>query len=214
MTGELKTLISVGIATLVIIFGGIFLLTKSSTPKSPQKANEALLVREDSNKIATDGAKVTIVEFGDFQCPACASAHPVVKQLVGDNKGQVNFVFRNFPLTNIHANAIVSAMAVEAAGEQGKYWEMFGKVYETQDKWSESKTAIDIFVEYAKEMELDVDKFKKAIEENKFKDKIDRDFSDGQILGVNATPTFFVNGEMVVGITDLINKVNLELQNK
>lgn len=214
MTGEAKTLITIAAATLVILFGGIFFLTKPSTPQVPQKVNEALLVREDSNKIVTDGAKVTIVEFGDFQCPACGAAHPVIEQILQDNKDQVNFVFRNFPLSNIHANAIVSALAAEAAGEQGKYWEMHHKIYDTQDKWSESKTAIDIFVDYAKELNLDVDKFKKAIEENKFKDKIEKDFADGQTIGVNVTPTFFVNGEKMEGFGDLLNKVNLEIQKK
>ena len=164
----------------------------------PRVTDEKLLVGEDSHKVTSDSAKVTIVEFGDYQCPACGAAHPIVKQILKDYGEQITFVFRNFPLP-MHNNAKISAEAAEAAGAQGKFWEMHDKLYETQNNWAESSKPLDLFVNYAQELGLDVDKFKEDIDGNKYSDRINKDKSDGNTLGVNSTPTFFINGEKLVG---------------
>lgn len=194
MNNEIKAILGIGIVTVLVLVGAVTLLSKPSQPTSNTKLDNKLLVKEDSNKIATDSAKVTIVEFADFQCPACAAVHPAVKQILNDYKGKVNFVFRHFPLPQ-HKNALIAASAAEAAGEQGKFWEMENLLFENQDKWSESDKAKEIFLTYAKELGLDKDKFKSAIEGNKFTSKITGDKDDGQALGVNSTPTFFINGQ-------------------
>lgn len=196
MTGELKTLLGIGAATLLILGGGVFLFSRSSSSTTPAKADPALLIRDDSDRIATDSAKATLVEFGDFQCPACAASYPYVKQILTDFSGQLNFVWRDFPLAQ-HRNAQIAAEAAEAAGEQGKYWQMHDLLFTRQGDWSESDKPLDIFVEYAKSLGLDPDKFTTAVKDHKYLPKIQQDTSDGNRLGVNSTPTFFVNGEKV-----------------
>ena len=196
LTTETKILIGTGLATLIILVGGIFFLTKNDQKvidRSSKPADASVLVRSDSNKISTDSAKVTLVEFGDYQCPACAGAYPIVKKVLSDYDGKVNFVFRNFPLPQ-HANALIAAEAAEVAGEQGKYWEMHDKLYQNRDDWGESGDAFNKIVGYATDLKLDIDSFKKDVQANKFADKIQRDVVDGNTLGVSVTPTFYING--------------------
>jgi len=200
---ETKILIGIGLATLVILFGGIFFVSKNqaNNPTGGQKvdANSQFLVRDNSHKIATDSAKVTLVEFADFQCPACGVAYPVIKKIKAEYAGKINYVFRHYPLT-IHANAMNAGMAAEAASEQNKFWEMHDKLFETQSDWSNSDKPFEIFDNYAKDLGLDLDKFKKDSQDQKFADKIRGDQADGNALNITATPTLFVNGEQIVGV--------------
>lgn len=197
MNGEIKFFLSVGVVTLVLLIGGvIFYSGKTSTNVKP--VDPSLLVRENSTKITSASASATFVEFGDMQCPACAVVHPVTKQIREEYNGKVNFVFRHFPLSQ-HKNAQVGAEAVEAAGEQGKFWEMQDIMYDKQNEWGEADKPVDVFITYAKELNLDEEKFKSAVQSNKFKDKIDGDAYDGNQLGVDATPTFFINGKKYTG---------------
>ncbi len=198
-----KIFISVIFATLVLLFGGVYLFSKNGGTTNTAKVGDTILIASDS--FVTGGiengnylpksqtALATLVEFGDYQCPACGAYHPLVKQLLTEMSGKVNFVFRNFPLTQ-HANANVSAYAVEAAGIQNKFWQMHDKVYETQKDWSESMTAKDIFIGYAKELGLDITQFKKDIDSQAIKEKVARDSNDGTLVKLNSTPTFFLNG--------------------
>jgi protein-disulfide isomerase len=215
MKDEAKVLIGIGLATLIILAGGVFFLSKTnnSSTSSPEEVDAKLLVKDDSNRIGTESAKVTLVEFGDFQCPSCAAAHPIVKQILQDYKNKIFFVFRNFPLP-MHKNAQIAAEAAEGAGAIGgqkKYWEMHDKLFENQNEWAENNKPLDLFIEYSKELELDTDKFKKAVEQNKFQGKIQKDINDGNSIGVNGTPTFFVNGKKVK-ITDLKSTIDSELK--
>lgn len=192
MSSEVKMLIGIGVVCLGI-FGVIALI--SSSNNSSQPVDSAKLVRENSNKIEGSSG-VTLVEFGDYQCPACATAHPTVKRLLDKYQGKITFVFRNFPLP-LHKNADISSRAAEAAGIQGKYWEMHDLLYENQDKWAESEKPLDIFVGFAQKLDLDGEKFRQDVQSNQFDDKISGDKSDGTALGVNSTPTFFVNGQKI-----------------
>lgn len=197
MTQEAKILIGIGVVTLVLLFGAVFFLSKSPTPPAAgTPVDQNLLVRENSRKIATDSAKVTIVEFGDYQCPACGAAHPVIKQVLKDFSGKVNFVFRDFPFPQ-HLNAMEAAEAAESAGAQGKYWDMYDLLYQNQEEWSEVSNPREIFTSYAKQLNLNIDQFSSDMDTNKFVDKINKDKQDGEALGVNSTPTFFVNGEKI-----------------
>ena len=203
MTNENKILIGIGVVTLLLVGIAVFSLGGNNSSNSDATSKEAkdikTLIRSDSHAKGPANAKVTVVEFGDFQCPACGSAYPVVSQILGEYKDKVRFVYRNYPLP-VHKNAKVAAQAAEAAGAQGKYFEMYDALFGNQKAWSESDKALDdYFVKYAKELKLDVEKFTKEVKENKYNAKIEKDISDGNAVGVNATPTFYINGVEQVG---------------
>lgn len=195
MNSETKTLISIGAVTLAILVGVIYAVSLfSNKPVEQTVVDTSILVRPNSNTRPAKNTKVTLVEFTDFQCPACGAAYPVVKQIIDNHKSDVTFVVRNFPLVNIHNNAFSAALAAEAAGAQGKYWQMYNKLYETQSAWSESTDVRAVFIKYAQELKLNTEQFTKDFDEQKFKEKINKDMADGNVLRVNATPTFFING--------------------
>lgn len=203
MNQEIKMLGGLTIVTVLLIFGAGFFLTQqqSSSPSQPTVADsqKEFLVRDDSSKIGTDSAKVTIVEFSDFQCPACGALYPTLHAILNDYQGKVTFVYRQYPLP-MHKNAMVAAEAAEAAGAQGKFKDMHDMLFEKQSEWSESSKPKEIFAQYAQALGLDVEKFRQAVDAQAFKDKIARDQQDGNILGVNSTPTFFINGKRFVGV--------------
>lgn len=193
MNTDLKfILLAVG-ATVAIVAGGIFLSSKMGSASKSQKVNSDLLVRADSDKIQAKNEKAVLVEFGDFQCPACGTYHSLVKQLTVDFKDSLTFVFRNFPLSQ-HTNAKPSAYAAEAAGLQGKYWEMHNYLYENQDKWSTMADPMPYFRDYAKTLGLDLKKFDTDVAGSVVKAKVDKDSGDATALAVNSTPTFYLNG--------------------
>lgn len=144
-------------------------------------------------------SKVLLVEYGDFQCPGCASAHPTVQQIKEDYKDDIAFVFRNFPLTSIHPHALVAAASAEAAGKQGKYWEMHDKLYTAQDEWSNvaANDRAAIFEGYAAELGLDLEQFKSDVTDPAITKKINFDLALGKEQGVESTPTFILNGRIL-----------------
>ena len=116
-----------------------------------------------------------------------------------DYNGKITMYFRNFPLVNLHPNAMAGANAAEAAGDQGKFWEMYDKLYQNQSAWSALSDPTDMFVSYAKSLGLDTAKFSSAINSKQFQSLIDQDMADGNALGVNATPTLYFNGLKYAG---------------
>ncbi|GEM_PF-110606 len=140
-------------------------------------------------------SSVTLVEYADFQCPACAQYHPMVKALEQEFGGDVQFIFRHFPLTRIHPNAVDAGKAAEAAGQQGKFWEMRDILFERQTEWSPKPRPQATFIGYAQELGLDVGRFEDDMDRDDIEDKIDAHAQSGFASGVNATPTFFLNGE-------------------
>ena len=141
-------------------------------------------------------SKVTLIEYADFECPGCGNMSPIIKAVMEEYKDKIQFVFRNFPLTTIHANAKAAAATAEAAGLQGKYWEMHDKIYAGQSDWStlsESKR-VDFFANYAKDLNLDMAKFSADIISKSVSDKISFDSALGKKIGVDSTPTFYLNG--------------------
>lgn len=194
MNSETKLFLGIIFATVVIIGSAVFAFSR---PTNTPKINQELLVRADSPKIGSPSASVTLVGFEDFQCPACGAYYPVVKKLTETYKDSLALVFRHFPLPS-HANAIPAARAAEAAGKQGKFWEMHDKLYETQRDWSAEKNPTEIFVGYAKGFGLNEEQFKKDMASSDVQKRIDNDIVDANTIGINATPTFFVNGEKIV----------------
>lgn len=164
------------------------------------KAPSGQLIREDSPTMGPADAKITIVEFYDPECESCAAFAPVVKKIYSDYGGKVRLVMRYMPF---HKNSMTAATFTEAAAEQGKYWEAREMLFKKQPEWGEKHGAPPdpnappinvLFDKYAKELGLDMEKAKASINARKFDEKIKRDQSDGQGLGVRRTPTFFVNG--------------------
>ena len=197
MSGESKFLAGIGIFTVIIIAAGIFFFSRNKPQENVnEKADEAVLLANTKNSIGDSNAPVKIVEFADLQCPACRSAAPIVKNVLEKHKDQVYFVWRHYPLST-HKNARLAARAAEAAAIQGKFFEMTDILFTKQPEWSEKSDSKDLFVSYAQEIGLDVEKFKADLDASY--DIIDQDFADGNKVGVSSTPTFFINGEKKPG---------------
>ena len=139
-------------------------------------------------------AKLTLIEYGDFQCPACAAYEPMVDQFNKEFGTTTQTVYRNFPLTTIHKHAQAAAQAAEAAGLQGKYWDMHNMLFEHQDQWVKNSHPADIFTQYAATLKLDIDKFNTDKDSEAIATKIRNDRASGEKAGVNGTPSFFLNG--------------------
>lgn len=197
ISNEMKVMGGVLLATVVIIVGGALLAGRDSGTAPGAELSEedrGRVVRTNSPALGPDDAKVTIVEFGDFQCPACGALHPIMTRLREQNADKsVRFVYRHFPLAQ-HEFAQVAAEAAAEAQAQGKFWEMHDTMFERQ-----SKLDIPDLVEYARELGLDGAAMQKALDEGTHRAAVLQDRSDGVALGVNSTPTLFLNNRMYTG---------------
>src|SRR3989304_3001183 len=144
-------------------------------------------------KGALDG-HVTIVEFSDFECSYCAKVEPTINKVLDEYKNEVKLIYRHFPLVLFHKNAFKASLAAEAAGKQGKFWEMHDKMFNNQQNIKEED-----LLKYAEELKLDMEAFTKAMNSQEAKEIVERDMQLGKEFGVLATPTFFVNGKMFLG---------------
>ena len=186
----------IAIVFIAAIVGGTWLLR---APQRPANANNAQIAANsqgaDPPRIRGEAnAPVTIEEFGDFQCPPCAQTHPLLKRIEAQYGSRLRVIFRNFPLANIHPHAVNAARAAEAAGLQGKYWEMHDMIYENQATWTAAERPQDIFTSYARALNLDVDRFTNDARSGEVMERIRNDFARGTSLGVTGTPTLFLNG--------------------
>ena len=199
MTQETKLVIGVIVVSLSIVFGGVFFLSNSDDKEIQVVANGSLITKNSYKTEPTEG-KITIVEFADFQCPACARTAPALERIVDEYEGKVSLVFRHFPLSQ-HKNAMVAAEAAEAAGSLGgpnAFWNMYTKLYATQATWEENDKPVEFFVTLAEELNLDNGQFKKSIEQKTFRDKIWSDYQEGLRIGVNGTPTLYINNKKMI----------------
>src|SRR5919205_267132 len=142
-------------------------------------------------------ARVTVEEFSDFQCPACGALEPGLRRVMKDYDDRVHFIFRHYPLS-MHKYAFLAARAAEAAGQQGKFWEMHDLIYDNQKEWSEAMEPRVQFESYATRLGLDVQRFKADMERQDLADRIKADFMRGTSLGVKGTPTVYLNGRELV----------------
>ncbi len=143
-------------------------------------------------------APVTLLEYGDYECPYCGKAYPIVKKVQQKMGERLRFVFRNFPLNTIHAHASVAAQAAESAGAQGKFWEMHDLLYENQDKLADADLS-----QYALRLGLEIYRFQSDLSGEVFASRVRDDFRGGIRSGVNGTPTFFINGKRYDGPLEL-----------
>lgn len=214
---SLNTRISVGIAAAFAVVVAILLVANAADSDDNPPAAAAVderLIRPDSHtlNVAADN-KVTFVEFLDFECESCRAAYPAVEQLRKDYAGRVTFVVRYFPIPS-HFNAERAARAVEAAAKQGKFEQMYQKMYETQSEWGEQRVPADAwFRGYAQELGLDLTAYDQAYADPATLERIRKDVADGEALGVSGTPTFFVNGKKLQpeSVQDLIAAIDAEL---
>lgn len=207
------------IVAIVIVLGGIFWITGSKN--NPSGNGNA----EPSNHVegsASTGVK--LVEYGDYECPYCAEYYPVVKQVVAEYSSQIQYQFRNLPLTQIHQNAFAGARAAEAASLQGKFWQMHDLLYENnqytqQTGWVVSSDPLDdYFVGYAQQLGLNVSKFKTDFASSAVNNTINADIAEFKKTGAEeATPTFFLDGKQIKSsnsVTDFQNYINAEIKAK
>jgi protein-disulfide isomerase len=173
----------VGIIT-VVLFGGAILYSNNASKKN----NEGI-VTEKHIKQGQQNA-VTLTEYSDFQCPACGAFEPVLEQTLAKYGDKITFEYKHYPLP-IHPYAEQAALAAEAAGQQGKFFPYHDKLFASQKEWSESPTPQTYFIQYAKDLGLDVDKFKAQMQSSMLRDYIRADANEAKTLGLTGTPTFY-----------------------
>lgn len=188
-----------------IIFGGIIFASRNDSSKidvSSVNANSFIEASDKNGQIAdhafgTTTGKFVVVEYADYQCPACAKYSPIFKSIAETYKDKITFIFRNYPLTSIHPNAFAAASLVEAAGLQGKFWQMHDFIYEKQSDWTalQADKRTDAFLGYAKDLNLDVDRVKEDMSSSAVSTKINFDMALGRRESLNGTPSIIVDGK-------------------
>lgn len=174
----------------------------TSSSSGQQQPDPASVTPDDDPALGDPDAPVTIIEFSDFQCPYCRQfeqqAFPQIKSEYIDT-GKVRLVFRDFPLTQIHPNALPAAIAAECAHNQDAFWPMHNRLFANQSEWGQSSNPNEVFVGYATEIGLDMEPFRQCVENRETLPEISGDFQDGVDGGVRGTPAFFIGGEMLSG---------------
>lgn len=205
-----KNTVIISIVSVIAIFAFLFLVysatNKSSTSDVVHK--EVTSVSKDDHITWSPSKKHLLVEYGDFQCPACKAYHTILKtQIEASGSGMpevtknITFVFRDFPLTNIHQHAMEAVQAAEAAGRQNKFYEYGDILFDKQEEWAALPSATDYFMKIAKQLKLDEKKFKADMNSAGVKNKIDSDLSSGTAADVQGTPTFFLDGKKLEDIS-------------
>lgn len=184
----------VGIAVGASVFGMVWAVRQAPRSTGGNLSNpvsSADWIKGDAS------AKVVLVEYSDFQCPACGQYFPVLKKLQDDFAGKIAFAYRHFPLKQAHIYAELAARAAEAAGRQGKFWEMHDMIFVNQSTWSAAPDARGLFVQYAGALGLDLARFTADLNDPENIKKVEGQFRSGLRSGVNGTPTFFINGKKI-----------------
>lgn len=184
------------VAVLVIAIVSLMIWGREKTPSIEPPFEVDTLHPLDKFK-GSPNAKVLIVEYSDFQCPACRAYYPLVRQMVQEFGSEITFVYRNFPLTNIHFNAEFAARAAEAAGKQGKFWEMHDLLFEKQSEWSNASNITELFESYARLLGLDIEKFKTDWVSREIKEYVRIQRRHAIEIGIEGTPSFFINGRQI-----------------
>lgn len=198
MKRYLPFVIVIGIALTTLGSGTLLYRAKRQQLKNIPES-ESVLAKTNTAPAHIRGnpdAPVTLEEFGDFQCPPCGKFSEFVEELLKEYNSRLRLVFRNFPLS-AHEHAREAALAAEAAGLQGKFWEMHDTLYREQEAWTKAPNVREVFESYAGTIGLDVDQFKKDMDGDKARERVDSDRALADFLGVKATPTLFINNRPV-----------------
>lgn len=185
---------NIGLVVAVIAASGLLVFLLAQPREESASTNFPPVTVEDYKKGAPDSG-VVLVEYLDFECEACGAYYPIIKNLEEKFDKEITFVARYFPLPG-HRNGLTAALAVEAAARQGKFWEMHDLLFERQKEWGEKQAATpEVFEGFAQELGLDMEKFRADVVSPEVKARVQRDMDSGRALGVNSTPSFFLNGE-------------------
>ena len=176
------------VIVIVAVIGGGALLKRKSPSVNGQPTDHTL-------GKGTSG--VTLVQYGDFQCPGCGAFYPILKQVTDHYKDEIKFQFVNFPLTQLHLNALSAALAAQAASNQGKFWEMHDLLYTNQTSWSQASTASTYFDGFATQLGLNMTQYHKDYSSSASNGIINADIATGQAKKVTGTPTFFLDGKLI-----------------
>lgn len=192
-------------AVIVLVLGGLIVYSRISNPAidvSTIDTHSVIAASSQNGNIAdhvynNTQSEVILIEYGDYQCPGCGSAHPNIKTLLDEYGDKISFVYRNFPLTSMHPNARAAAASAEAAGLQGKYWEMHDMLFENQSDWENLSTSqrTEQFKSYASSLGIDATQFEADLASSAVSRKISFDQAVAAKDDVSATPTFLLNGE-------------------
>ncbi|MEO8785320.1 MAG: thioredoxin domain-containing protein [Candidatus Saccharimonadales bacterium] len=182
------------LAAVIVIFGVIFWTTKSKTDTVGKNGSTSAASQHiEGNK----ASGVTFVEYGDYQCPYCGQYYPLVKQVEQQYADKISYQFRNFPLVQLHPNAMAAARAAEAASLQGKFWQMHDLLYQNQNTWASASSPSSFFDQYAQQIGLNLSTFHSDQNSAQVLATINADQAAGQAQQVDATPTFFINGKKI-----------------
>ncbi len=188
----------IAVVSIVAFMGLVYIA--SDKPMADEKVHaEAQKLEKDDNIKWSQNKKILLVEYSDYQCPACASFHEVIKALEVETDSpilkNVTFVYRHFPLERIHKNARAAALAAEAAANQKSFFPMSALLFENQKQWSESGEPAKYFVEYAKQLKLDTKQFAEDMKSSAVADRVNNDVLSANAIGVDSTPSFYLNGK-------------------
>jgi protein-disulfide isomerase len=201
-----KPLTALAVLLVVAVAVAMFLAKRSGSESSPAAASSNVpalagpVITPEGWSKGNLSAKTVLVEFGDFQCPSCAAARVKVETALKKFEKDLKVVFKQYPMSNIHRNAMVAAQAAEAAGKQFKFWEMYELLFARQNEWVNVPDALTFFLKYATELHLDVEKFRQDMMDGEIRNKIFRDLLEGQVAQVRSVPSFFLNGKMMEGV--------------
>lgn len=205
----------------VLGLGGVFWFTRDKKSTTTPPSNSSSQGKLSNNVYGKGTKNVKLVEYGDFQCPACGQFFSLVQVVKQKYQNEITFQFRHFPLVQIHKNAMAAHRSAESAAKQGKFWEMHDMLYQQQENWSESSNATKIFESFAQQLGLDMQKYKQDFSSSEINDIINADQQEGQRVGVSSTPTFYLNDKKiddppkdVEGFSKLIDEAIKNSQNK
>ncbi len=195
---NLPLLLATIFGTLIMIIGVGFFFSKQTSPTETAQALDPAVVAGDKRLAkGNPDATITIVEFSDFQCPACKATEPFLKDVLTQYDGKVQFIYRHFPLDSVHPNARLAGAASEVAKSYDKFWEMHDLLFDKQDEWAgitDQKALKEKFAEYAQELQIDKNEFLTKIEDESYAEFVQNDSVAGTQIDIQATPTFYVNG--------------------
>jgi|SRR6516225_1445463 len=198
MSKLLKPLIVIILAVAVAAGTAVYLGRQPDQPaETGGSAPKHVDIRGGGHTRGPENAQLTLVEFGDYQCPSCGAYHPFVKEILSRYPQQLRLEFHHFPLVTIHPNSMMASMAAEAAGVQGRYWDMHDALFEHQREWADSPNAEPIFIALASRLGLDTNKFMQGLRSPDLQSRILQDVTRGNDAKVEAVPSFFINGEQV-----------------
>ena len=184
-------------AVLIILSLTVLVIANLAGRRSPTEIPVSAPTRVEMS--ATDwvkgsnGARVSLLEYSDFECPTCGHYYPVLQKLAAEFGDRVKFAYRHFPLDQ-HEHAVPAARAAEAAGRQGRFWEMHDLIFQGRESWSKQTNAEETFIGYAKQLGLDLERFRADLNSAEVRKEVEEDRRSGQQAGIQGTPTFFLNG--------------------